>query len=121
MNIKILLTAFLLSLSLQLAAQTVLPPVQTDEIIIDNGATGKADPNDRIRYKVTIQNTGGSNANGAQLTISPDPRTTFVAGSFRSSPLALPDGPYACTGNVGLNVPAANGLKANDFDDALRG
>ncbi|MBL7782613.1 MAG: cadherin-like domain-containing protein, partial [Saprospiraceae bacterium] len=35
-------------------------------------------------------------------------------------PLALPDA-YTCTGNVGLNVPAANGVKANDFDDNTAG
>lgn len=102
------------------AQPTIPPPTQTDEIIIDNGATGKADPNDRIRYKVTIQNTGTTGANGTQLNIVPDPRTTFVPGTFRSSPLALPDS-YACTGNVGITVPAASGLKANDFDDNIPG
>jgi hypothetical protein len=101
-------------------AQTIIP-TQTDEIIIDNGSSGKADPNDRIRYKVTIQNTAGPNGTGTQLNIVPDPRTTFVPGSFRSSPLALPDGPYACIGNVGISVPAASGLKLNDFDDNLAG
>ena len=93
-------------------AQTIVP-TQTDEIIIDNGASGKADPNDRIRYKVSIQNTGGPAGSNTQVNIVPDPRTTFVPGSFRSSPLALPDA-YTCTGNVGLNVPVAAGVKAND-------
>lgn len=115
-----LLTALFGCLVVTLTAQTVPPPTQTDEIIIDNGTSGKADPADRIRYKVTIMNTGGSNANGAQLNVVPDPRTTFVPGSFRSSPLAVPDA-YACTGNVGINVPAGSGLKVNDFDDALAG
>ena len=96
-------------------AQTIVP-TQMDEIIIDNGASGKADPNDRIRYKVSIQNTGGPAGSNTQVNIVPDPRTTFVPGSFRSSPLALPDA-YTCTGNVGLNVPVAAGVKANDFDD----
>lgn len=102
------------------AQPTILPPTQIDEIIIDNGATGKADPNDRIRYKVTIQNTGTTGANGTQLNIVPDPRTTFVAGTFRSSPLALPDS-YTCTGNVGINIPLAIGLLVNDFDDNIPG
>jgi Bacterial Ig domain len=102
------------------AQPTIPPPPQTDEIIIDNGAIGKADPNDRIRYKVTIQNTGTTGANGTQLNIVPDLRTTFVAGTFRSSPLALPDS-YASTGNVGITIPAASGLKANDFDDNIPG
>ncbi|MBK8424519.1 MAG: hypothetical protein IPL27_00480 [Lewinellaceae bacterium] len=96
-------------------AQTIVP-TQTDEIIIDNGTSGKADPGDRIRYKVTIQNTGVASGTGVQLNIVPDPRTTFVPGTFRSSPLAIND-TYDCTGNVGINVPAASGLLSNDFDD----
>jgi len=105
--------------SLKLSAQTI-NATQTDEIIIDNGTSGKADPADRIRYKVTIQNTAGPAGTNTQLNIVPDPRTTFVAGSFRSSPLALPDA-YTCTGNVGISVPAALGLMANDFDDNIGG
>ncbi|MFN8304458.1 MAG: Ig-like domain-containing protein [Saprospiraceae bacterium] len=112
--------ALLFCLFGQLSAQNVPTPTQTDEIIIDNGASGKADPADRIRYKVTIQNTGAANANGVQFNAVPDPRTTFVPGSFRSSPLAVPDA-YTCTGNVGINVPPASGLKANDFDDNIAG
>ncbi len=114
------LICFTVCAGFSFAQPTILAPTQTDEIIIDNGATGKADPNDRIRYKVTIQNTGITGATGTQLNIVPDPRTTFVAGTFRSSPLALADS-YASTGNVGLNIPVASGLKANDFDDNIPG
>ncbi len=103
--------------SFELQAQTIVP-TQTDEIIVNPNMNGKADPGDHIRYKVTIQNTGGANGNNVQLNIVPDPRTTFTPGSFRSSPLALPDA-YAVTGNVGLTVPAAAGLLANDFDDNI--
>ena len=100
-------------------AQTIVP-TQTDEIIIDNGTSGKADPGDRIRYKVTIQNTGGPSGTNTQLNVVPDPRTSFVPGTFRSSPLAVADN-YTCIGNVGLNALAAQGVKANDFDDNLAG
>ncbi len=103
--------------TLHASAQTIVPS-QTDEIIIDNGTSGEADPNDRIRYQVTIQNTGGAPAEGVQLNAVPDPRTTLVPGTFRSSPLAVPD-MYASTGNVGISVPVAQGVKANDFDDNL--
>lgn len=106
--------------SLCVFAQTIPAPSQTDVIIIDNNTPGKADPGDRIRYRVTIQNTGNANGNGVQFNAVPDPRTTFVPGSFRSSPLAVPDA-YTCTGNVGINVPAASGVKINDFDDNLPG
>lgn len=116
-----LLIIVALGITNRMKAQTIPVPAQTDLIIIDNNSNGKAEPGDRIRYKVNIQNTGGANGNGTQLNIVPDPRTTLVPGSFRSSPLALPDGPYACTGNVGIIIPAASGLKANDFDDDIAG
>lgn len=101
-----------------LQAQTIPTPTQTDQIVPpDNGTPGKADPGDKIRYKVTIENTHPSTpANGVQLNVVPDLRTTFVPGSFLTSPLAVPDA-YACTGNVDLSVPAASGLLVNDFDD----
>ncbi|MFN0035955.1 MAG: hypothetical protein ACKVUS_12905, partial [Saprospiraceae bacterium] len=104
--------------SLSLHAQTVPSPQQTDQIITDPNANGKADPGDKIRYKVTIQNTGGSTATGTTLNAVPDAKTTFTAGSFRSSPLGFDDGPYTCIGNVGITVPdGASDLLANDFDD----
>ncbi len=113
-----LLAILLVLFAASLISQTIPTPTQTDEIIIDNGQSGKADPADRIRYKITIQNTGGPDGTGTQLNIVPDPRTTFVPGSFRSSPLALPDGPFASIGNVGITVPdGANDLLSNDFDD----
>jgi len=100
-----------------LQSQTITAK-QRDVIIIDNGAPGKADPGDRIMYDVTISNSGGTQGNNTQLNIVPDPRTTFFAGSFKSSPLALDDA-YTCTGNVGINVPTVSGVIANDFDDAI--
>ena len=99
---------------------TIPPPKQTDILIIDLGQADKADPGDRIRYEVTIENDGSNDGEGIQLHIVPDPLTTFVPGSFRSSPLAVNDS-YTSTGNVGISVSAANGLKANDFDDDISG
>ncbi|MCY7350279.1 MAG: Ig-like domain-containing protein [Cytophagaceae bacterium] len=112
---------FLLALvwSIQISAQTIVP-TQTDELIIDNGTPAKADPGDRIRYKVSIPNTGGAAGTNVQLNAMPDPRTTLVPGSFRSSPLAIADA-YAATGNVPISVPVASGLKINDLDDNTAG
>ena len=100
--------------------QAQIVPTQTDEIIINPNGNGTAEPGEQIRYKVTIQNTGAASGTNVQLNVVPDPRTTFVPGSFRSSPLAVNDA-YAVTGNVGINVPAASGVKANDFDDNIAG
>lgn len=110
------LTIIFFGLASLLQAQTIPTPTQTDELIIDNGAPGQADPGDRIRYKVTITNTGMAPATNVQLDVTPDALTTLLGGSFRTSPLAFPDA-YACTGNVGISVSAVDGLLANDFDD----
>ncbi len=105
----------------RVSSQPVISPsTQTDEIIIDAGTPGSADPNDRIRYKVTIQNTGSTSATLVQLNAALDGRTSLVAGSFKTSPLAIND-TYTATGNVGITVAAANGLAANDFDDNIPG
>ncbi len=104
--------------TLRISAQTIPNPTQTDVITIDNGTPGSADPNDRIRYTVTIQNTGGAPATLVQLNAVLDGRTTLVPGSFKSSPLAINDA-YTATGNVGISVVAGSGLKANDFDDNI--
>lgn len=99
------------------SAQIISPPTQTDQIIIDAGTPGSPDPNDRIRYTVTIQNIGGAPATEVQLSTMIDPNTTLVPGSFKTSPMAANDA-YSATGNLGISVPAP-GLKANDYDDML--
>lgn len=121
---KALPTVFLAlaaALSLPLSAQVIVP-IQTDAIVTpDLGAPGKADPGDRIRYQVTIQNTGATPGTGVQLNVTPDVLTTFVPGSFLSTPVAVSDGIYSVSPNIQLTVPAASGVKGNDFDDNLAG
>lgn len=118
MKTLICLLAVLCMAGGSLWAQPVINATQTDALIIDNGNSGLADPNDRIRYKATIQNTGTTPANGVQLNAAPDANTTFVSNSFVTTPVAANDA-YTCTGNVGISVPAGSGVKANDYDDAL--
>ena len=43
-----------------------------DAIVIDNGSTGKADPNDRIRLTATISNAQAADYEGTQLTLIND-------------------------------------------------
>ncbi|MEQ1745940.1 MAG: Ig-like domain-containing protein [Saprospiraceae bacterium] len=118
---KVLLLVALAGCAFSVNAQTVPSPQQTDQIILDPNGNGKADPGDKIRYKVTIQNTGAANATGVKVNAQPDPRTTLDLASFRTSPLAMPDA-YACLGNVGITVPdGASDLLANDYDDAPAG
>lgn len=105
---------------LGLPAPVINPPSQKDVIIIDNNSNGLADPSDRITYNVMIENTGAGSANDVQFHAIPDPRTTFLPGSFRSSPLAVPD-MYASTMNVVLFIPSGSGVMQNDFDDNIAG
>ncbi|MGB4848919.1 MAG: Ig-like domain-containing protein, partial [Saprospiraceae bacterium] len=114
----ILILVCLLTLRTFTSAQTIPTPTQTDAIIIDLGTPGSADPGDRIRYTVTVQNTGGPAATLTQLNAVLDAKTTLVAGSFKTSPLAINDA-YTVTGNVGITVNAASGMRANDFDDNI--
>lgn len=121
MNKVILFFVFFAEPCLILAqTPTLNPPQKTATIILDNNSNSKADPNDKIRYKTTITNSGAGNATGVTYSVNIDGKTTLVASSFKSSPVAVNDA-YACTGNVGLNVPAASGLLANDFDDTPAG
>lgn len=92
----------------------------TDAIIIDNGAAGKADPGDRIRLTATISNGQTADYSGMQLGLNNDPKVTFVAASFKSTPLAIDDA-YTATLNVQLSVPLGSGVLANDFDDNIPG
>lgn len=75
---------------------------------------GRAAPGDTITYTVQIDNAG-TDANGVVFNDTVDANTTFVPGSVTTTPLARDDS-YAAVGNVGINVPAANGVSANDSD-----
>jgi hypothetical protein len=87
-----------------------------DNIIVDNGALGKADPGDRIRLTSTISNAQTANYEGVQITTNNDPRVTFVSNSFKSTPVAVDDA-YNAVQNTLLTILVANGVITNDFDD----
>ncbi len=92
----------------------------TDAISIDNGTPGFADANDRIKLTATINNTQSADYNGMQVILNNDPRVTFFAGSFKSTPVAVND-LYATTQNMMLTVPASTGVIQNDFDNNIPG
>lgn len=74
-----------------------------------------ASPGATLNYTVTIGNAGAAPALGVMFTDTIDANTTLVPGSVNTSPLALTD-TYTSIGNVGITVPAASGVLANDFD-----
>jgi uncharacterized repeat protein (TIGR01451 family) len=76
-------------------------------------------PGDRITYTVTVSN-GGTAANNVTLSDTLDANTTLVPGSVIISPIAVND-TYQTVGNVDLDVPAAQGLLANDLNPGMMG
>ncbi len=94
--------------------------IMTDAIIIDNGTPGSAEPNDRIKLTATITNAQAADYNAVQLVLNDDPRVTLVAGSFKSTPVAVND-LYGTTINTMLNVPVGTGVLLYDFDDNIPG
>ncbi|MEM7798742.1 MAG: Ig-like domain-containing protein [Chloroflexota bacterium] len=80
----------------------------------DADGDGTADFGDIIRYTVEIENTGTSNATNVVFNDMVDPNTTLI-GSVLVSPVAADDS-YESLGNVGLDVPASDGLLLNDSD-----
>lgn len=109
------------SATFQVSIVNCLPgATMTDAIIIDNGTLGSAEPNDRVRLTTTITNAQAANYEGVQMMLNSDPRVTFVAGSFKSTPVAVND-QYVTTLNTALVVPLATGVLQNDFDDNIPG
>ncbi len=82
----------------------------------DGVATGvKLLPGTTVNYTNVITNSGPGAATGVQF-VDPDVvNATYVAGSLRTTCVALPD-TYACIGNMSISIPAATGVLANDLD-----
>src|SRR3954453_22073886 len=62
-----------------------------DSLVTDNNSNSKADPGDTLRYSVTINNFGTTDATSLQFDDTPDSNTTLVAGSLAASAVANND------------------------------
>jgi len=71
---------------------------KVDTQIVDTDTDTRVDPGDRVRYTVTVTNTGNQ-ALAVDLTDTVDANTTLVASSVSSTPLAHND-QYGWFGNV---------------------
>lgn len=92
----------------------VVIATKTDQLLSDADSSGGLTPGDTIRYTVTINNTGSDPASGVSFNDTIDSGTT-LSGVIHVSPIAIDDS-YSSLGNVGITVPAANGVLANDVD-----
>lgn len=83
---------------------------KVDAQIVDTDSDTRVDPGDRVRYTVTVTNTGNE-ALAVDLADTVDANTTLVAGSVSSTPLAHND-QYGWFGNVAF---ATDGSSAKPY------
>jgi trimeric autotransporter adhesin len=101
--------------------QTDLPlksnsPTTANISVVKSASVSSVVPNGTIDYTVVISNnaTATSNATGVVFNDVLSNDLTLVAGSLKATPIAAKDN-YTSLRNVGITVPAANGLLANDI------
>ena len=99
---------------------TTAPTVAATKIdtqILDSDGDTRVDPGDRVRYTVTVTNSGNQ-ALAVDVTDTVDSNTTLVPGSVSSTPVAHND-QYAWFGNVTFSTDGTAtkpNLLANDQD-----
>ena len=73
--------------------QPLLDALKTVSIIVDNGTVGILDPEDIIRYYITITNSGAADATIVTFTDAVPVNTTYIADSvtLNGLPVAQPD------------------------------
>jgi trimeric autotransporter adhesin len=100
--------------------QTYLPlkansPTTANISVVKSANVSSVVPNGTIDYTVVISNNGAtSDATGVIFNDALSNDLTLVAGSLKATPIAAKDN-YTSLRNVGITVPAANGLLANDI------
>ncbi len=102
---SLLVAALMLSLSataIQRArvadAAPVITATKTDALLVDSNNDNQANPGEKLRYTLIIDNSGTEDAS-VVFTDTIDANTTLVAGSVQSTPLARNDS-YSTVGNV---------------------
>lgn len=114
------LAAFSAIFTLPAGAQSpTIGATQTDTFSAN--PAGRATPGNNVTYSIQINNTGSGAATGTTLSNPTPTNMTLVAGSLRTTCLAIND-VYSCLGNVPITIAAGAGVLANDADpDALGG
>ncbi len=91
------------------------PSISVSKSVTVQGG-GNATPGGVLNYSITVSNTASGSANDASGVIVTDQlvnNLTLVAGSVKATPIAAND-TYNSVGNVGITLPAASGVTAND-------
>jgi trimeric autotransporter adhesin len=93
----------------------LVPSITATKTVTVQGG-GNPAPGSQLNYQIVVSNTASGTANDATAVSFSDVLSndlTLVAGSVKATPIATNDA-YTSLGNVGITVPAANGLLAND-------
>ncbi len=96
------------------SAAVTISATMTAAVVVDNNSNGKPDPGDTLEYTVIISDTGSTDATIVGFSTTIDPKTTLVAGSVISSPIAMNDS-YSAIGNVLMVIPVGSGVRGNDL------
>src|SRR5690606_14046689 len=90
-----------------LAVGTQLEITLDDTVIYDPSMDMIANPDDSIRYKLTIENQGEFSINDLLIEDGSDPNTTIDPSTIRATPLAINDEYQLTTSS--LNIPSTIG------------
>jgi trimeric autotransporter adhesin len=96
-------------LSISTVLSSFLPPTVT---LTQTVSAASIAPGGNLDYTFVLSNSG-TDATNVVFTNVLSNDLTLVAGSVKATPIATNDA-YTSLGNVGITVPAANGLLAND-------
>ncbi len=81
-----------------------LEAYKSDTILIDVDGNGGPSAGDTLAYQITILNGGNASVTGVVFRDTPDPNTTLVVGSVRTSQGSVIDGNGAGDTNVTVDV-----------------
>jgi uncharacterized repeat protein (TIGR01451 family) len=91
----------------QAQAQIGVPELvvsKDDELLIDPGQNGVANPGDTLRYTLVITNLGAADSTNVVLTDTPDSNSTLVVGSVTTSQGSVTVGNTAGDSTIEVNI-----------------
>ncbi|TLM79892.1 DUF11 domain-containing protein [Microbulbifer harenosus] len=86
----------------------LLRALKTVELAVDNMTAGIVDPQDVLRYTITVRNMGGKDATEARFVDLVPEHTTYVAGSTTLNGIAIADN--------GVDSPLVTGIAISSED-----
>ena len=92
--------------------QVILRATLLDYLLADADNDNKVSSGDTLLYRLTISNSGNTNATDLLINDTPDPHSTLVAGSLRTDRGAIVTG--SATNDTSVQVHLENGLAVGE-------